>query len=580
MWSDIKWVNGNVTITSGVTVTVPGDAFLFIGSGNRITIASGGNLIINPGARVITYDNDAVIISQNTSTLSIPVTADWNMVSVPQVVSNFSKPAVYPSAISDAFIYNGLYTPVSVLANGIGYWVRFGSSPPAVNYNGNSTYFTSVYLRPGWNLVGAVSTNVNTSTITTIPTNIITTPFLSWNGGYVDVSILQVGKSYWVKANQGGQMIISSLSTSSKAPGDCATPPPSPFGEPPTPILASPINGATSVSTSPTLSWNTSSGATSYRLQVSSDINFTSGVFDQSGITTTYKQVGPFLNSTTYYWRVNATNSNGTSYWCCPWSFTTQNAPPPPDPCISYTTAELDQFIISDASGKSQSMYIRNEGRPRISRFSDDEMPPEPIGGIFNARFTSGKFIESIPPSNGLVSIPVEIKNSTYPLTIHWNLKKENKIKYWLLLPGSNQKQVKLTDFGSLSYEASGDMVIIAQAKQPCDPIEKTVHSHEFLDETEQIPSKFNLSQNYPNPFNPTTIFQYDLPEACYVTLKIYNALGQEVATLFDGMEDAGYKVDSYNASNLPSGVYLYKLTASASTGSTFTDVKKMLLAK
>ncbi|MDI6767906.1 MAG: M36 family metallopeptidase [Bacteroidota bacterium] len=579
-WSVIKWVEGNVTIKSGVTVSVPANTYLFIDNGKKIYIETGGTLIIDPSARVICYDNDAVITSQVSTTFNSTVVAGWNMVSIPQVVANFSKPAVYPNAVSDAFTYEGRYVPKDILANGIGYWVNFGANPPAVNYTGNSTFVTTVNINRGWNLIGTISAAVYTSTITTIPTNIITTPFLEWNGGYVDASILQVGKSYWVKANQGGQMIISSLSTSSKQPEDCAPPPPSPFGEPPTPILASPSNGATGVSTSPTLSWNPFSGAT-YRLQVSSDINFTGIVFDQSGITTTYKQVGPFSNSTTYYWRVNATNNNGTSYWSCPWNFATQSAPPPPDPCNpSYTTSELDRFIISDASGKSQPMYTRNERRPRAVRFSDDEMPPEPLGDIFHARFTSGKFVESISPGNGLVSIPVKIKNASYPLTIHWDIKKENKINYWLLLQGSNPKKIKLSDSGNLTYETSGDVVVIAQALPPCDPIEKTVHSHEFLDETEQIPSKFNLSQNYPNPFNPSTIFQYDLPEACYVTLKIYNALGQEVATLVDRMEDAGYKVASFNASNLPSGVYIYKLTAGASSGSSFTDVKKMIVAK
>lgn len=85
----------------------------------------------------------------------------------------------------------------------------------------------------------------------------------------------------------------------------------------------------------------------------------------------------------------------------------------------------------------------------------------------------------------------------------------------------------------------------------------------------------FHLSSNYPNPFNPTTIIQYQLPEGSYVSLRVYNTLRQEVKTLVNEEEDAGYKIALFDASNLPSGVYFYRFTASS-----FTVVRKMLLMK
>jgi hypothetical protein len=80
--------------------------------------------------------------------------------------------------------------------------------------------------------------------------------------------------------------------------------------------------------------------------------------------------------------------------------------------------------------------------------------------------------------------------------------------------------------------------------------------------EDHAIPSAFALEQNYPNPFNPTTIIQYSLPASAHVTLKLYNLLGQEVMTLVDGVREAGVQSATLSASDLTSGMYLYKIQA------------------
>lgn len=97
-----------------------------------------------------------------------------------------------------------------------------------------------------------------------------------------------------------------------------------------------------------------------------------------------------------------------------------------------------------------------------------------------------------------------------------------------------------------------------------------------------EIPTVFALYQNYPNPFNPTTTIKFGLPEAVNVTLKIYDALGREVATLVNNQLTAGYYSYEWNAGHLASGVYIYRMTAVSSNDKAkpFNEVKKLLLMK
>jgi hypothetical protein len=95
------------------------------------------------------------------------------------------------------------------------------------------------------------------------------------------------------------------------------------------------------------------------------------------------------------------------------------------------------------------------------------------------------------------------------------------------------------------------------------------------IEEVEYKPTKLELYQNYPNPFNPTTKIDFSLPQACNVTLKIFNTLGEEVATLFNGYMEAGIQTINFNAKNLPSGFYIYRLRTEKAT-----IIKKMLFLK
>jgi len=90
-----------------------------------------------------------------------------------------------------------------------------------------------------------------------------------------------------------------------------------------------------------------------------------------------------------------------------------------------------------------------------------------------------------------------------------------------------------------------------------------------------RLPLDYALEQNYPNPFNPTTVISYRLPNVSNVALKIYDVLGREVATLVNGRQAAGYNNITFNAANLPSGVYFCKIVAEK-----FSSMRKLLLMK
>lgn len=96
-----------------------------------------------------------------------------------------------------------------------------------------------------------------------------------------------------------------------------------------------------------------------------------------------------------------------------------------------------------------------------------------------------------------------------------------------------------------------------------------------FLSASSAVPREYFLHPAYPNPFNPATIIRYDLPIDGDVSLNVYDILGKQVASLIDRVETAGYHEVFFNASNLSSGIYFYRLTAGK-----FADVKKLIVLK
>jgi hypothetical protein len=105
-------------------------------------------------------------------------------------------------------------------------------------------------------------------------------------------------------------------------------------------------------------------------------------------------------------------------------------------------------------------------------------------------------------------------------------------------------------------------------------PVEKNVT---------ELPITYSLAQNYPNPFNPSTTIRYELPKESFVSLKVVNLLGENVATLYEGTRKAGIFTVQCNASRLASGVYFYRLQARPTDGGQageFVETKSMIYVK
>ncbi|MBI4546678.1 MAG: T9SS type A sorting domain-containing protein [Ignavibacteriae bacterium] len=135
---------------------------------------------------------------------------------------------------------------------------------------------------------------------------------------------------------------------------------------------------------------------------------------------------------------------------------------------------------------------------------------------------------------------------------------------YWVKV--NQQGSIILSSDSSLSKE---NRIRIIQTSElpPAPPLETFG--------TTYLPKQYVLEQSYPNPFNPVTVIRYQLPVSSKVILRIYNILGQEVKTLVDEIQDAGYKSVEWNASQFASGVYYYRLQAKD-----FVETKKLLLIK
>jgi hypothetical protein len=220
---------------------------------------------------------------------------------------------------------------------------------------------------------------------------------------------------------------------------------------------------------------------------------------------------------------------------------------------------ELNTLTITDAAGNEQVLYFGkgNISNDALARY---ELPPVPPAGAFDARFTSQ---QSVAVSSGLneEQHTLELQGVRYPLRLRWNIRSAPNAES-LLLNGR-----------TISMGTSGEIAVV----EPVSSIAVIISSAR----TAAMPQIFGLSQNYPNPFNPRTELAYELADAGFVSLKIFDVLGKEIAILAQEEKEAGYYRATWEAGNAPSGIYYARISVTSKSGQQrFQAIRKLVLTR
>ncbi len=212
---------------------------------------------------------------------------------------------------------------------------------------------------------------------------------------------------------------------------------------------------------------------------------------------------------------------------------------------LAQIDKDWGRITITDYDDKSITLYTAED------QIESDfyELPPTPPSGIFDARYSSGRFVEALSSEK-----IIQISSDKYPITIKAegiNITVRDRISGDILNEElNNGEEISITNNNVTSIEVIGTI-------------------------TGELPITYELYQNYPNPFNPETTIKFAIPKESKVNLSIYNVLGELVSTLVNEQKKPGYYEYELDAPNLASGVYLYRIKSGD-----FVETKKMILLK
>jgi hypothetical protein len=230
----------------------------------------------------------------------------------------------------------------------------------------------------------------------------------------------------------------------------------------------------------------------------------------------------------------------------------------------------LHTLVIKDAQKKERTIYF-SSSRTDLD-LQQFELPPPPPEGILDVRFASQRAVEVAEPAKAMQDFPLRISGAAFPLTLQWDVSDdEGTYELEIMKASGTAEKYSLRNSGQVVIDESGLMGIQLHMQGEPAP---------------ELPTEYALQQNYPNPFNPLTHIRFDLPAPSAVNLTVYDVLGQEVITLVDEIQDAGYKIVEWDSNNnarttVASGVYFLRIEVRPVDGSSvFTSVKRMMLLR
>lgn len=378
--------------------------------------------------------------------------------------------------------------------------------------------------------------------------------------------------------------------------------------------LAAPVATAASNITANgfTANWNHSAGATNYWLDVSTASDFSTLVtgFDNKdvGNVATF-DVSSLSTGFTYYYRVRASNANGTStnsniitvdtgVLDAPLARSATNITTTSFTARWNSSATATTYLLDVSTASDFSTFITDYNGKDVGNVTSCNVTSLSGSTIYYYRVRASNSGGTSANSNTitvttLLAAPVAIAATnitTSGFTANWNAS-TGATNYWVDVSTTDDFSNVLASYNNKSVGNVTTHIIIsltpnttyyfrvcASNSSSTSPYSNTITvttNVTGVDDLLNLPTRFDLSQNYPNPFNPITTIKYQIPEETFVGIKVYNLLGSEVTTLVNEMRTVGTYEVKFNASQLTSGIYIYKIQAGQ-----FSQMKKMVLVK